>query len=116
MEKSTNGRYYMILGRDLMNVLGMGRNCSENVIHGGEGPYKGCSAPMVDVNNYGFNILMSKTVKPKEYFINAYVSECFEYESAISATLRIRRISDAKYEKADLNKFMTKQFQHLNTE
>ena len=44
-----------------------------------------------------------------------YVSECFESESAISATRRIRRILDAKYEKVDLNKVMTKKFQHLNT-
>ena len=47
---------------------------------------------MVDVDNSYFNILAAKTVKPEESFINAYVSECFEYESAISETLKMSRI------------------------
>ena len=70
---------------------------------------------MVDINNYGFNILTGKTVKPEESFINTYVDECFESESAINATHRMRRILDTKYKKADLNKVLTKQLQHLNT-
>ena len=45
-----------------------------------------------------------------------YVSECFESKSAICATIRMRRILDPKYKKSDLNKVMTKQWQHLNTE
>ena len=61
----------MILGRDLLTVLGLYLKFSENVIRGGEGPYKGCSAPMVDVNNYYFNIVTAKTFKPEESFINA---------------------------------------------
>ena len=40
--------------------------------------------------------------------MNAYVSERFESESTIGATRRMRRILDAKYEKADINKVMTK--------
>ena len=71
---------------------------------------------MVDVDYYDFNILTPKTFKPKESFINAYVNECFESESVISATRRMRRILDAKYKEADLNKVMTEKFQHLNTE
>ena len=106
----------MILGRDLLTALGLDIMFSEIIINDGEVPYKGFSAPMVDVNNYDFNILTGKTVKPEESFINLYVSECFESESEISATLRMRRILDAKYEKADLNKVMTEQFQHLKTE
>ena len=64
---------------------------------------------MVEVKKYSFNILAAKTVKPEESFINVYVSECFESESAISATRIMRRILDAKYKKADPNKVMTKQ-------
>ena len=89
----------MILGRDLITALGLDIKFSEIIIHAGEGPYKGFSAPMVHVNNYDFNILTGKTVKPEESFINLYVSECFESESEISATLIMRRILDAKYEK-----------------
>ena len=64
----------MILGRYLLVVLGLDLKFSENVTHGGEGPYEGCSAPMVDVNNYNFNITTAKTVIPEESFINACVS------------------------------------------
>ena len=60
---ATTGRYDMILGRDLLTVLGLDLIFSKNIILGGEGPKKGCSAPMVGVNNYEFNILTAKTVK-----------------------------------------------------
>ena len=42
-----------------------------------------------------------------------YIDECLESESAISATHIISRILDYTYEKADLDKFMTEQCQHL---
>ena len=48
---STNGRYDMILGRDLITTLGLDLKFSEKVIIGGGGPYGGCSTPMVDVIN-----------------------------------------------------------------
>ena len=115
VDESTTGRYYIILGRYVLTALGLNLKCSGNVIHGVEGPYKGCSAPMVDVNNYDFNTLTTKTVKPEESFINVHVSECFESKIAISETRRMRRILDAKYEKADINKVMTKKCQHQNT-
>ena len=62
---------------------------------------------MVDVSNYEFNIIAAKTGKPEESFINAYVSECFESKSAISATRIMRSILDSKHKKADLNNIMT---------
>ena len=60
IDEPTNGRYNMILGRDLITALGMDLKFSENVMNGGEGPYKGCSASMVDVNNYKFKFLTKK--------------------------------------------------------
>ena len=36
----TNGRYNMILGRYLLNALGMDLKFSKNVIYGEEGPYE----------------------------------------------------------------------------
>ena len=51
VDRSINGRYYMILGRDLLTALGLDLKISDNVILGREGPYKGCSAPMLDVSN-----------------------------------------------------------------
>ena len=110
VDDSTTGIYDMILVRYLLTALVLYLKLSENGIHGREGPYKVCSAPMVDVDNYDFNILKAKTFKPEESFINTYVSECFESDSAIRATHIMRRILDAKYEKLDLNKVMTEHF------
>ena len=59
---------------------------------------------------------MAKTVKPEESFSNLYIGECLKSESEISATHRMRRIFDAKNEKANINKVMIKKYQHLNTE
>ena len=55
----------MILVRDLFTALGLDINFYVNVIIGGDGPYKGCSAPMVDVRNYDFKSLTDKIVKQK---------------------------------------------------
>ena len=104
----------MILGRDLLIALGMDIKFSEGIIIGGETPYEGCLAPMVDVSNYNFTSMKDKTVEPEESFINTYVNESFESDSAISSIRRMRRILDNKYEKSNLNKVMTKQCQHLN--
>ena len=113
LEESTNGIYDMILGRDLITSLGLGLKFFDNVIIGGEGPYEGCSSPMVDVNNYEFKYITDKTVKPEDYFIKSNVNECLESDSAMSSTRRMRRILNSKYIKADLNKILTKKYQHL---
>ena len=54
----------MVLGRDLLTAMGLGIKFSNKVISGEEGPYEGCSALMVDVINYNFNLITDKTVKP----------------------------------------------------
>ena len=54
ISKSTNSRYDMILGRDLLTNLGLDLKFSENIILGGDGPFKGCSTPMVDASTYYF--------------------------------------------------------------
>ena len=68
---------------------------------------------MLDVQKYDFKPLIDNVVKPEESFITAYVDECLDSKGTISSTFRIRRILDAKYEKADLNKVMVEQCQHL---
>ena len=103
----------MILGIDLLTALGLYIKFSDNFIIGGEGEYEGLSAPMFDVSNYDFKSITDKTVKPEESFVNSYVDKCLESDSAINSTRSMRRILDAKYEKSDLNKVMTGNFQHL---
>ena len=86
----------MILGRDLLTALGLDLKFSEDFIIDGEGPYKGCLSPMVDVSNYDFKSITDKTVKLEESFVNSYVNECLESANTIKSTRRIRRILDAK--------------------
>ena len=61
--KSTNGKYDMILGRDLLTELGLDFKFTENFIIGGEGPYEGCLEPMTDLSNYDFTSITDKIVK-----------------------------------------------------
>ena len=53
---------------------------------------------------------------PEESLLNLYADECFESENTIRQTRQMRRILDAKYEKADPNKVMTEKCQHQYTE
>ena len=96
----------MILGRGLLTALGLDLRFSENVIIGREKPYEGWSAPMVDISNNKFKYITDKNNKPEESFVNLYVNKCFESNNAKSPTRRMRKLLDAKYEKADLNKFI----------
>ena len=93
----------MILGRDLLTALGLDIKFSENIILGGDGTLKGCSAPIVDISTYDFKPLTDNKVKPEESFINAYVNECLESKGIIISALKIRRTLDVKYQKSDLN-------------
>ena len=63
VDKSTNGRYDMILGRYLLTALGLNIKFYKNVIIGGEGPYEGCSESMVDISKYDFNIITDEKFK-----------------------------------------------------
>ena len=77
MDNSDEGKYGMILGRGIITTLGLDIKFSEHVLIRGAGPYEGCLAPMVDVNNYDFKHLTDKMVKPEESLINFYVERCF---------------------------------------
>ena len=92
----------MIIGRDLLNTLGLDLKFSGNTIIGGKGPYEGCSAPMVDLSNYYFKSLMENIVKPEEYFIHFYIDKCIESDISINSMRIMRRILEAKCEKSDL--------------
>ena len=96
VDNQTNSRYYMIIVRYLINSLGLDFKFSENIIIGGDGPYQGCSAPMVDLSNYEVKSLTDKMVKPEESFANSYVNKCLESEITIRSTLRMCRILDIK--------------------
>ena len=102
----------MILGRYLFTALGLNLKLYEKIVISGEIPYEECSAPIIDVSKYNFKPLTDKIVKLEESFIITYIDKCLESEGAISS---MRIITDAMYEKADLNKFMAEQCQLLST-
>ena len=84
--ESTNVRYEIILCREPLTAMGLDLMFSDNVIIGGEGPYEGCFASMVDVINYIFTSITDKTGKPEESFLNSYVNYCLELNIEISST------------------------------
>ena len=65
---------------------------------------------MADLCNYDFKYLTENIVKLDKLFIKLYVYEFLKSESSISSTRRMRRIFDAKYEKADINKVITEKY------
>ena len=73
----------------------------------------GATAPMVDLGAYVFKDLNTEKIEPEELFTAAYVEEVYELEHIRTATKQLRAILDAKYEKADLDKVMGTQCQHL---
>ena len=104
----------MILGRYLLTNLGMDLKFSVYIIIGGEVPYKGCSAPMVELSNYEFKYITYITVKLEESFIKWYVDEEFKYDNAIKSTCRMRRILYMNHKKVELYEVTTKKCQkHL---
>ena len=65
---------------------------------------------MADLCNYDFKYLTENIVKLDKLFIKLYVYEFLKSERSISSTRRMRRIFDAKYEKADINKVITEKY------
>ena len=103
VDKSTNVRYDMILGRDLLTSLGLDLKVSKHIMIVSEVTYVGCSSPMVDVSNYNFTYITDKILKPEESFINSHVEKFLESEIATSPTHRMCIISDTKFKSYDLN-------------
>ena len=57
VDESAEGRYNMILGRDLLTALGLDLNFSENIIIVSDKLYERSSATMVDLGNYDYKYL-----------------------------------------------------------
>ena len=63
LDDSNEGRYVMILARDLLAMLGLDIIFYKHVIIGIILPYEGCSTTMVVINNHYFNSLTGKTIE-----------------------------------------------------
>ena len=52
--ESDERMYKMIIGRDLLKLLGLNLKISKNIIEGGDGLFERCTALMVDLGTYDF--------------------------------------------------------------
>ena len=68
VDDSAKVRYDMILGIYLLTYLGLSLQYSERVIKEDDGPFKGSTAPMVDLGTYIFKYLNIGEIKPKYFF------------------------------------------------
>ena len=73
MDDSANGRYDMILGQHKLIELVLYLKFSEHVIKVDDGPFKGYTTPMVDLDKYILKKLNIGKISPEELFSNAYV-------------------------------------------
>ena len=62
---------------------------SEYVIEYDDRPFKGYTAPMVDLGMYTFKDLNTGKITPEESFTNTYVEEVYESEHVCTATKKI---------------------------
>ena len=57
VDDSDKGRYNKNLGHDLLKYLGLNLKLSEHIIKVDDGPFNGCTTPMVDLGAYIFKYL-----------------------------------------------------------
>ena len=65
VDDSANGRYDMILGRDILPELRLNLKFSEHVIKADEGTFMGATSPMVDLGACIFKDLNTGKIKPE---------------------------------------------------
>ena len=65
----------MILGRYVLTYLGLNIKFSDHVIESDDEPFKGSTAPMVDVFMYEFKNLNIGNITPEQSFMNDYPEE-----------------------------------------
>ena len=69
MDDSTERVYGLIPGRYYLTALGLTLKLSNNTMSGGDRPFKGCTAPMVNLGKYNLKKWDTYNVIPEEYFM-----------------------------------------------
>ena len=62
MDESAKGIYDIIIGRYLLTALISSLKSSDHVIEADGGPFKGSTAPMVDLGKYDFKYLSTENI------------------------------------------------------
>ena len=78
LDDLAKGRYDIILGRDILIALVLNINFSEHFMKTDVGPIKVPTAPMVDLDTYGFKYSNTGKFTTKELFMDDYVEEAYE--------------------------------------
>ena len=80
VDDSVEGRYDMILDRDILKALGLNFNFSDHGIKADDGTFKRYKSPMVDLGTYELEVLNTGNITPDESFMNYYAEEIHESE------------------------------------
>ena len=67
MNDSAKGGYYIILGRYILTDLRLNLKFSNKLIESDDGPFKGYTAPMVDLGTYKFKDLNTGKLNQKKF-------------------------------------------------
>ena len=65
VDESSKGRYYMILGWDILIWLRLSLKLSGHIIKADDGTFKGSTTPMVDMGTYEFKYLNIGKITPE---------------------------------------------------
>ena len=79
VDDSAKVRYDMILGRVLLIEFEFNSKLSDHIIESNSWPFKGSTAPMVDLGAYELKNLNTGEITPAESFTNAYADEVDEW-------------------------------------
>ena len=66
VDDSAKVRYNMTLCYDLLTALGLNLKFSDHIIEADNGPFKGLTAPMVDMGTYEFKYLITGKITPEK--------------------------------------------------
>ena len=88
----------MVSSRFILTALVIDIKISNHTILCIVGTYKGCKAPMIDLNNYYFKPYDDKgQTNPKWLFLDEYGNDSFEWVNMHNATKILHAISDEKW-------------------
>ena len=97
VDDSARGRYYIILGIDILTEMGLNPKLSNHVVEGDDGPFKGSTTPVFDMSMYDFTYFETGKITLEEMFMKSYVDEIYELEQVRASSKRLSAILDAEY-------------------
>ena len=85
-DESNKGRYDIILGRYIRTELWLNLKFSDQIIEADDGPFKGSTAPMVDLGTYKFKDIKTGKITPESLFTNSYTEEINKSKQVLTSS------------------------------